>query len=144
MIFQGLLRYDHQGKITGAMSPVMVANEFSRIHNDNYTGLVRINFENPEVHNFYEAPGKRDLTGFDTLLLLFPHGAMKEVVMIIDMGSRIMPVAMYLDSEPDQEVTISPIYKKYPLAAKLTNEELKKAMQTALSIGSFTIKPYTK
>jgi hypothetical protein len=118
-----------EGSTNGPMGPVLAAKEFAQQMQITVDGLCRVNFENPEYHNIYEGPGKRGLTGHDTLLILSKHSEGDMVSMLIDMGTAALPVAMWCVGEKDLIVT--PIYDSYVLEKKLTAAELLEVMVSA-------------
>jgi len=140
MRFQGLLYRQKDGSINGAMAPVMAAQIISRENNFPIHGLVRVLFDNPEVNNRYEGPGRREcLTGCDTLMLLSIYTNCKQVVMFIDQGSDLLPIGLKFDNDDDLAV-LTPIYLRAPFEVKLDAAEVTELINSALAEDAFKLK----
>jgi len=96
--FQGLLEYGKDGKITGAMSPVLFAKEMAQAMDFTFTGLIRYSHGQ----------------NYDHLLFRCKYNNVTVYNMIIDCGYGI-PVGIgfinHMDGKPDT-VTITPVYRK--------------------------------
>jgi hypothetical protein len=131
---QNLLRREGN-TISGAMSPVLFAQEMANQLDFKIGGLVRVWFDDERVHNRYEGSKRSDLylTGFDTLLVKDRNS----VMMMIDMGVGGCPVALYFPD--DKDLTVTPIYKKKRFEQKLTEQEIVEVMEQALKENAFEI-----
>lgn len=136
MRYQSMLSRKN-GKVSGAMSPVMAAQIFCRENKFPFDGLVRIWFDSEEVHNRYEGPGKSCLTGCDTLMVLSRYSNLDQVTMFVDMGCECLPVCLYLSDE--RSLTITPVYQEYPFAKKCDATELTHLIEEALKQNKFDI-----
>lgn len=129
-----------EGKITGAMSPVMFLNiiqdEFGFFAN----GFCRVWFDNPEYNNWYEEPGKRCLTGCDTVIITQKCGDDIQFMMFVDEGHEGRPVAMMMKS--DLEVIITPVYQKKAYEKKLNAGQIKEIFLAAEAGDWLSPKPY--
>lgn len=143
--FQNLL-YNKDGKVTGAMSPVLSANEMSKSMFPKYTGLARIyskkdGYSDIEVNQKYEGPGKQDLTGHDTLLIISHKKNVTVYGIYIDRGCSICPVALWFDDEPVEDTVISDIYKKQSFEDHYTSKEIHQIFKQAQNVN---LKPTDK
>lgn len=123
--FQNLLTKTSDG-VTGPMGPVSAINRLTEAKIvPKYTGLVRVWFEDPEIHQRYEGPGKSELTGHDTLMTVGYYKDTTMYCMAIDMGSTIAPVAICFFEDPDEiEVTVTPVYEDLSFQKKLSTEDI--------------------
>lgn len=126
--FQNLLQINKKdGSIEGPMSPVLMANNFSKFLEIRYHGLVRIRMDE-EINNWYEDQSpegrvKTGLTGCDQLVLITKIREGYMLSYAIDMGSEYMPVATKFS--PDDYCTVTPIYlKDTRFEKKLSKDQL--------------------
>ncbi len=118
-----LLHKDKNGKITGAMSPILFANHIAQNCGFKYNRLARLNFKNNLIHQVYEGRGKSELTGYDTLVMAAKYSDGNIFMnIIIDLGSSGVCAAMcYKDEEPE----IIPVYENQSFETKLNLNDFK-------------------
>lgn len=137
---QGLLYKGKDGKITGAMSPVLFIKEMEQQAGFNANGLVRVWFDDNEYNNWYEGGDKEKyLTGCDTVIALQKYRDGETLLMMfVDNGTSGTPVAMKFSK--DNDIVITEIYGKKHYERKLTTEQVREIFKTALEGNYFDIK----
>ncbi len=134
-----LLETAEDGKVAGPFSPMHTFNSIRESIGIPFNRLARVSFENPEYNNWYEAPGKRELTGCDTLLLAGEgKTGIRVVGMVLDAGVEIIPIFIWFEGDDKVELTES--YQGYKLAKKVTAEECMEIIQHAIQNKCFEIK----
>jgi len=136
--FQNIYHRDKEGKISGAMSPVLFAKEMAEKLGFIPHGLVRIWFSDEEIHNWYEGPGKRQgLTGCDTLLICQINKQNQyQLMLMVNEGSEGCPVALHFSDE-QMLPTLTGVYNKRQYEKKLTAEEIGEIIKAALEQNAF-------
>lgn len=119
--FQNMLHCKNDNTVSGAMSPVLFANEMSKQMGEKYNGLTRVWFQDDKVNQVMEYG--EGLTGYDTLILVDRKANDTCFTMYVDMGVNGIPVALYFTS--DEEAILTPIYQKSKFEHVLTLEEVK-------------------
>lgn len=136
---QNLLKFSQPGVLSGAMSPFLAAQEAAKQMDFRIDGLCRVWFKDDRMHNWYESPGKRDLTGCDTLIIKQKYRNGNCYFMIIDAGSKCIPVGIMFSV--DQEVTMTEIYQNYEFGLpQLTEDQLRSIFNEADK--GFNLEPY--
>lgn len=120
---QSLLTIGEDGKVEGAMSPVLFINEMAKQLEFKPHIICRVWL--PErMHNFYEEPGKKGLTGHDTLLAAQVFKNDIQAMLFVDEGSDGLAVATRFKSDPESELIITPIYEKRAYEQKLDSMDI--------------------
>ena len=133
--FQSLLR-EENGQVKGPMSPVLFAKEAVKQVGSAMDGLCRVWFDDEQIHNIYEKG--EGLTGHDTLLILTRYENCSMIQMFVDEGGPGIPVAMMFTD--DEDVIITPQYKKTSYARNLKYKEIQEIMKKAYEGKYFEIK----
>lgn len=99
------------GKVTGAMSPVLSAQALVKerlipaLH-----GLYRV-YSEPSVNQKMEKG--EGLTGYDTLVAVAQYKNTKVLALFIDMGMNQLPAALWMSKYPIDDVVFTPVYDNY-------------------------------
>ena len=111
---------------TGPMSPVLAGKELvNQGMIKSIDGLARVLFDDTHVHQVNE--GSRsdpEWTGHDTLVAVHRERNADFYAIFIDMGGKLLPVAMHFSDDPLSDAIITPIYKQKELHQKLTDEQI--------------------
>ena len=129
---QQLLKLDATGeKVSGPMSPVLAAKQMAKELEVKFSGLVRVQFHDPETNQHIEE-GRP--TGYDTLVMVsrFKNGDM--YFMFVDIGTGIVPAYLF-QYEQDTELTNSEAYGKENFAISLNKEQVKMIFDDIRSSG---------
>ena len=110
-------------QITGAMSPMLIAQEISKHFKLKIHGLARINFDNQETWQKYEKG--EGLTGYDHLAMLTRWKNNKSICIFIDIGIGALPVALKFKDESKNKLIISQVYKNEQFADTLNEDQIK-------------------
>jgi hypothetical protein len=105
----------------GPMSPVLFINEVAKELELVVHKLLRVSFENEAVHQIDE--GREGYTSHDTLVVVTQYKNCNQYAMVVDLGSKGVPVGLWFNN--DHDVTLTPIYKRYPFEVHLTESELR-------------------
>ena len=122
---QSLLTESLEGMVSGAMSPLLFAEEMAKQMEMKFNRLARICIDDPEINQVYEADG---LTGPDTLLIGCKYKDDLWLSIWVDTGTKGVPVAMAYQSQ--KEITICPIYKRTQYAKKLLMENIRSIFES--------------
>jgi hypothetical protein len=121
---ESLLEYSVGGKRSGPMSPVLFAKEMQKQTGVYLHELLRVHLDNQEINNWYEAPGKRELTGSDTLVIVTRCRNCRQFAMYVDLGHCGVPVAIWFSNDDVQDITTTPIYDQHHFEKKLSKDDL--------------------
>ena len=116
---QSLLYEDKAGTVTGAMSPLLFAQEMAKQMEMKFNRLARIWMDDEEINQIYEGDG---LTGHDTLIIGIKYKDGLWLSIWVDSGIGGVPVAMAYQS--DKQIILTPIYQRTEYAKKLTVENI--------------------
>jgi hypothetical protein len=122
-----MLHKDIDGKVKGALSPVMAGQEVEKQLGFRVDGLARLNFINDDILQRRDGNERHSRTYYDHLAILQRDKNDNCIGIIIDMGTGICPYAMKFQSE--DEISITGISKKYEWLESFTMEELKKIFE---------------
>ena len=117
---QNLLKIDDE-KVSGAMSPVLFAQEACKQLDIRLSGLARVWFDNERTHQAID-----ENTGYDTLVIMENYENARCLFMFIDGGSSGVPVGMMFN---DSDLVLTPIYKNHKNLVKPDPSEIKKVFQ---------------
>lgn len=116
---QNLMYQKKDGNISGAMSPVLFAQEMAKREDFTFNRLARVWFEDERIHQCREDGG---YTGHDTLIIASKRESDCWLSLWVDSGIGGIPVAMCFQS--DGEITVTPIYTNTSFAGKLSTEQI--------------------
>lgn len=116
---QNLLSEKKDGKICGAMSPLLFAQEMAAQQQFKFNRLGRLWFEDERI-NQHREDGR--YTGHDTLIIGTQYKNDLWLSLWVDSGTGGIPVAMCYQS--DRQIVYTPIYSKKSFAAKLNAEQI--------------------
>lgn len=122
---QPLMKRSDDNTLKGPMSPVLFAQEMCKHNDHKMDNLFRVYFTGDnEMHQIYEGQGKTELTGHDTLIVKDRDTLM----MYVDTGTSGVPSALWSDNE----VTVTPVYKRWAFEKKLTEEQMQSIFEYIL------------
>lgn len=121
-----IIHRNQQGKLEGFMGPILAIKSVMDDMESPWNRAARVTFDDETVHNWYEAPGKRELTGCDTLLAAnIIDGEIESIAMIVDMGHAICPVAIWFPEDTAATLSVTLTYQRdKTFERKLDNYEL--------------------
>jgi len=106
--------------VTGAMSPLLFAQEVAKGFDFKFNRLARIWFRDSEVLQQLEY---KEMTGYDHLIIGCQYANDLWLSMWVDRGTTGLPVAMGYQS--DREVIIAPVYEKASFLVKPQDDAIK-------------------
>lgn len=127
-----LLSYKN-GKIRGAMSPVLFAQETMKAMGNKWSGLARVDFEDERILQRREDGG---LTGFDHLLISANYeDGTRSIYFFCDAGVHGLPIAFASSKENNGKIHIPEIYliEKRQYVAVPTDEQIQQLFDYAFA-----------
>lgn len=135
--FQNLFKVEFDEEknrtVSGPMSPTMAAKELVKADMfPKLDGLARVYFDDPEYNQWYEgAKREQFLTACDTLLLIAYYSNLTAYCLVVDLGYKLCPVALWYSNDEPDSFEITPIYSNRDWAKQLSKENVQYIFQCA-------------
>lgn len=144
--FDNLL-FDSLGIITGPMGPISTAEGLAKQGViPRIDGLVRVGFNKALMYQNLEGKGHtKEMTGHGAYIVKFEEGNARAYFFYIDLGARVLPIAIYdnfeTDSKDEFTLTTTPIGEARKFEDQLSEDEIKEMIDQAIAEDAFKIQP---